>query len=408
MFVLLLFLFLTSIDQYLCYHILVSSTSQSYGHWNTLLHISKQLLSRNHLITYVIEQNHYYYLNTITNNNRFNSSIYQIIYTPNEPIYTPNLTKLHKSTKKNWINLETILFFYDYIIQPSLVSFETIKTFLDLMINENDAVNTANNNMIDMKTIKFIRKIDVCLLNSFHIFAIYLCDIFNIPIIVRRFPAGLQTQELYSIWNSYIYFNDIFAFNGYPNNVINGTIMSYSERWRNVIKKMGYIVIQKIVSHFKIKPILNELNSKYKISVNINNYNDGLHSFYNKAVFISSFGPPFSTIFYSRPRIKQYGFLIFQTSKISESDNLLLTKWINYDNTKPILYICMGSIHLLERNALQNIYQHLLQHNKQNKYRILWALRQNIYDNVTNDKLQQLDFKIMEWVPQLKVLQHPK
>eukprot|EP01084_Bolivina_argentea_P012598 23583_1 len=80
------FLWIISHKLCICDHILVTAITASYGHWNTLLHISKELLSRNtnHFITFLIDEHYDYYLNTITDNERYNKDSYQIIYTPNE------------------------------------------------------------------------------------------------------------------------------------------------------------------------------------------------------------------------------------------------------------------------------------------------------------------------------------
>eukprot|EP01084_Bolivina_argentea_P234232 394329_1 len=404
-------LFSLLFNSYSCTHILISGMTSSYGIWNQLLHISKELISReSDFVTFIIEESRDYYLDKIRDDNTLNPSFYQIINTPKE--FQLNATKiLHANA------FEKMHIGMDLVIKASYTAMETLVSFLaqcqsdatnqsmhELNITFNKNMNKYNN----IATIKF-DKIDVCLFGPIHLFGIHVCDVFDIPTVIRHETATLSTLEYYGFYHSFLYFNDLFVFDMYPDNVINGSVMTYSQRMFNLIPKMMYIILQKLGSEYKLKPALRKLNNEYLSVVNKAvdidyKYNDFFHSIWDKAVIISSLGPPYSTVFYSRPRIKQFGFLIHETQL---SENTEIFNWID-ENDKPILYVSMGSVMKLPQNALKYIYEILVVDSKQNDYRILWALRQNIYDNLTIDELQKPYLKIMKWMPQIEVLQSSK
>eukprot|EP01083_Nonionella_stella_P159729 521414_1 len=86
MFLLVLNLLLTQCTFCSGAHILISSISASFGHWNSLLHIAKEALSRDndHFITFIIDETFHHYLDTITKNPQYH-----------------NITKNHKEFEGN-------------------------------------------------------------------------------------------------------------------------------------------------------------------------------------------------------------------------------------------------------------------------------------------------------------------
>eukprot|EP01083_Nonionella_stella_P283368 964440_1 len=114
-------------------------------------------------------------------------------------------------------------------------------------------------------------------------------------------------------------------------------------------------------------------------------YTNGWFSFWGQAAVISSLGPPFSDVIYHRPRIKQFGFILYPSVSKKTHQSELWT-WIDSGNT-PVMVIAMGSKQRLTENATHIIYTQLIAHSKKHNYRVLWALRQTIYKhlNKTND-----------------------
>eukprot|EP01084_Bolivina_argentea_P155299 270638_1 len=398
------------------YHILITATTMSFGNWNQLLHISQELLSRvdtdgnpTNFITFVIDQDHDRYLKTITNQ-PYNTSSYQIVYTPSiakinmikmrDESFRHRMNRFVQSIAGNWFITTPILTSYlSYSEHPKTQHVSS--TEMEEILNQN--LTHKHNNISSLK----FKPVNVCLAGPLHIFAPHLCTAFNIPSIVKHESAVIPMSASYSFWDTYLYYNDIFRFQSYPD-LINGTIFkSYSQRLLNVFKQIIGKYVQKLIGRFIIKPKMNELNEKLKTlnkSVDIERYNDGMMAVWSNVALIHSLGPPFSTVFYQRPRIKAYGFLVYPNDNISD---LELLEWINRESTH-ILYISMGSVHLLPENAIQHIYNLTVKHSKDNKYRVLWALRQSIYENVSNKELEREHFKISGWVPQFEVMQHEK
>jgi len=399
------------------HHILVTGTTESYGLWNQLLHVSKELLSRTdsngnptNFITFMITQDRDSWLDTIREQN-YNTSSYQIIFVPSEP-------KLDALKIRDAPFFEKVTEFANNIVSASFNVAPILKSYLtyshsdfihDLSLSQLNVEMNQNltHKHNDVSSIKF-DPVDVCLSNLFGTFPIYLCNAFNIPTIIRNEAFVIPVVESYNFWDTWLYYNNIFVMNSYPD-LINGTIFtSYSQRLVNVLQQTASKFAQKLIGTFLIRPKIDELNEELKIinkSVDTKIYSDGIFGVWSNSAIIHSLGPPFATIFYQRPRIKGYSFLLYPPKPLpSESE---LSEWINNYDT-PILYISMGSVHLLPDNTLENIYNHLINHSIKKKYRVLWALRQNIYENITNDKLEKEHFKIKKWIPQLQVLQHPK
>merc|ERR1712228_349249 len=72
----------------------------------------------------------------------------------------------------------------------------------------------------------------------------------------------------------------------------------------------------------------------------------------------------------------------------------------------PILLISMGSVHSLPPKIIRKMYEILNVHSLQNRYRVLWALRQPVFENASNEDLQSEHFRILPYLPQLELLQH--
>eukprot|EP01084_Bolivina_argentea_P279711 478204_1 len=92
------------------YHILVTSSFESYGGYNQIFHISKEILSRrddNHFITFVIPKNYDRYFNTIRAFDVLHSewnlhNSYQIIFSPSVP--KNDMNKMNELTGFKKIN----------------------------------------------------------------------------------------------------------------------------------------------------------------------------------------------------------------------------------------------------------------------------------------------------------------
>ena len=395
------------------YHVVITSITASFGHWTPLLQISMELIRNNkHFVTFIIDEKYAYYLDIITKNDKFDESSYQIIYSQSE---TPlDIDKLQQS------NVQV----RDGLIKQAAISFLPKAVFLNCSYSDNHCQPSQNpeleavinynlkHKQNDISSLKFDKKVDLCLMDTFNIFDIALCnELFNIPTIITMIPALISKAEYYHFRSTYIYLNDPFQLDFYSN-MINGTVMSYKQKWINFITNAVYIINQKLTSYFIIRPILQQLNGiMFDINIdksfNIDKYKNGFVDFWDQSVIIGSLATPFTNVLYSRPRVKQFGFLIYDETKDDHgTDNELFT-WIEQNDT-PILLISMGSVHTLPINILQKIYQKLRIHCKINKYRVIWALRQNIYDNQSNDDLnhEMNNFKIMEYVPQLQLLKH--
>eukprot|EP01084_Bolivina_argentea_P034027 62942_1 len=409
-----------------CYHILISAITSSYGHWTELNHLAKEILSRrdhngnpSHFITFFIDENYDKYLNTIRNEPNINNTSYQIIYTPIEP-------RIDMEAIREVNTIQLIPTLIEAVYSHSMASFESKAIYLNHSQTKSQSVNCNINNFSDTqfeyemnnnlmykhnkKDLIITKKVDLCLVDIFQLFDIILCnEIFEIPTINIITPVFSSKVEYYNFRNTYIYYYDPFTVNFYSD-LKNGTIMSYKQKWINFIANSMFNIIQKYTSHYMLIPMIKQLNINLKQLninkiININKYKNGFFSFWDQTAMISSLGPPFTPIFYHRSRIKQYGFLLYKESNYTISIDLKLLEWIN-NNTTPILLISMGSSHLLSENVIQNLYFKLIKHNEKNNYRILWALRQNIHKNKSNDQFETDTFKIRRWIQQFELLQH--
>eukprot|EP01083_Nonionella_stella_P175653 612316_1 len=388
------------------YHILVASTSPTYSHWSQILHVSKGLLSRKRFITFVIDESKDEYLNTIRDE-PFPPSSHQILYTQKEPSFD-----IEQFTKSNII--QHVLTMNDLPYTQSMASFEPIAVFL----NHTQSNYPPNNRELMNRNLKQKRnhigslilhkKVDVCLLDATHFFAISLCHSFGIPTIIRISPAAVSWLEYSTISATHLYYLNQFL----PDkdvNVINGSVITYAQKWKRFTQNLMFTILQRFMAYYKAIPLLSEFNKQLMVlnidaSFDVNQYKNGWFSFWEKAAVISSLGPPFSGVMYHRPRIKQFGFILYPSAEVQESE---LWTWMDSDDTR-ILVISMGSAMVITENEMHRIYTQLLEHSQRNNYRVLWALRQHIYSNVTNESLQRKHFKITRWIPQFEVLQHEK
>eukprot|EP01084_Bolivina_argentea_P158085 275414_1 len=405
MFLLVLNLLLTQCTFCSGAHILISSISASFGHWNSLLHIAKEALSRDndHFITFIIDETFHHYLDTITKNPQYHKSKYQIIYTPNEQrldfanTFEDNNVQVHHGmVKRASISFITKTIFLNH-------SQSLTPTFVDESLNELMNHKLKRRNIIS--ELQWNRKVDLCLLDAFNFFDMTLCNqMFDIPTVILMPPAVVSKAEYYALRNTFIYFCDPFSLDLYWD-LMNGTVMTYKQKWINLITNTVYLLNQKITSRQIIVPILHEFNAILSAldihkSFMVNDYTNGFADFWDQTVIISTLATPFTPIFYTRARVQQFGFLLYDDDTALDDD---LLQWIDAGD---VVFISMGSVHTLSEKVMQVMYARLMDHSEQNGYRVLWALQQNIYQNMSNTELQNARFKIVESVQQLEVLKH--
>eukprot|EP01083_Nonionella_stella_P172415 591659_1 len=399
------------------YHVLVTSTVSTFSHWSQILHISKGLLSRDsetdgqsNFITFAIAESRAKYLNTIRDE-PFKASSYQILYTPIEPEFD---VKLIQSLGM----VRILIYLQSAAYTQSMKSVESLATFLNhtQSIGSQDTSSLASINrdlqikQNDIATLVFTKKVDVCLVDSFHFFAISLCNLFDIPTLIRIPPFMNQFLEYSTISNTHLFFYMPFIFDFYLD-TINGTVVPYTQRWKTFMQNIFFKLFQRFISYYTLHPLLHQLNDKLTtldidVSFDLSKYTNGWFSFWERTAIISSLGPPFSDVLYHRPRIKQFGFILYPSApgKLRHSE---LWSWINSEDTG-IVVISMGSKVRLTQNAMHSIYTQLMAHSKLHNYRVLWALRQTVYEhsNQTNDALETEHFRIKHWIAQSDILQH--
>ena len=113
-------------------------------------------------------------------------------------------------------------------------------------------------------------------------------------------PALISKAEYYHFRTTYIYLNDPFQLDFYSN-MINGTVMSYKQKWINFITNAVYLINQKLTSYFIIRPILQQLNGimldiNIDKSFNIDKYKNGFVDFWDQSVIISSLATPYTNV----------------------------------------------------------------------------------------------------------------
>eukprot|EP01083_Nonionella_stella_P020042 55599_1 len=398
------------------YHVLVNSPSATYGHWNQILHVSKGLLSygnKSNFITFVIDESYDKYLNTIQDE-AFESSSYQVLYTPIEPpVDAEKLLSLNV--------IQMVLAVQEVLYEQSSTPAPHIAMFLNHTQSphgtctepRDDLHQLLNRNLTlqqnHITSLTLDQKVDVCLLDHMAFFAIALCDLYDIPTIINTFPTRPAFIEYSTISNTHLYYYNPFFLDAAPN-LVNGTIMTYTQRCKTFAQNLAFKWLQRVVSYHQLIPMFDELNSMLDTldidaSFDVNRYTNGWYSFWEKAAVISNLGPPFAKAVYHRPRVKQFGFILYPTStKLPQSP---LWQWINSNDT-PILLISMGSKVLLSTAAMDSIYTQLVIHSNTNQYRVLWALSQIVYEhlNQTNEELETEYFKIEKWIPQSDILLH--
>ena len=348
-----------SFESISCYHIFVSAITASFGHWTTLLHLSKQILSRNnkHFITFMIDEQCEHFLQSITENEQFDKASYQIIYTHSSERQrrVEQSTNVQIDVHDGLINDASASFLSKAIFLNHSQSDYADKSNLEYLLNYN--LKSKHN---DISLLRF-DKVDLCLLDAFSFFDQSLCrKLFEIPTVIHMIPALLSKAELYAVRNSFIYLTDPFALDFYSK-MERGSIMSYEQKWINVATNFGFVIAQKLTSHFRMNPILNDFNKMLSAlsiakAFDLRNYQNGFADYWDNAVILSSLSMPFTPISYRRQRVKQFGFLIFPPLPLSDAS---LLEWIENENS-PILLISMGSIHLLPPKIFQTIYQILV------------------------------------------------
>eukprot|EP01084_Bolivina_argentea_P311076 538410_1 len=253
------------------HHILVTAPSgaASYGHWNQLLHISKELLTRNknNFITFFIDENCAHYLNTIRYDSRINLASYQIIHTPKEApldlIGTNHMNKVqHINIFKAW----------KHFMNASQLQKDHVKTFLQNTQNNNHTLDIINLNpqMNTVQPITFDRNVDICLLDGCSIYNNYLCHLFNIPIINTMTPMMAETY-----------------------------LSKYSDLLFIIMNNKLFNYIQNMTTISSLGPPFTKLKNNSLVG----------------------------------PKTKQFGFLLYTSPTKLENTHSELSKWINKINT---------------------------------------------------------------------------
>ena len=314
----------------------------------------------NNLLTFFIDEGYSDLLQVITSNPRISPNQYQIIITPTaSPIDSNHHTQPVTVGVKGGLLQHSVPSFIPKAIflnhsQSSSVNDE----FHSLHLLNHNLRDTVN----DISTLT-LSTVDLCLVDSFSFMDISVCnDMFGIPTMITMAPALISKAEYTDFWGTFLYHNDPFTLDFYVK-VSNGGIMSYRERWNNVMMNTFHLFTQSVMARFVVIPMLENLNSVLRklqfhprVLLDVNGYSNGFHDFWDQTAIIGSLAPPFTPIMYRRPRVRQFGFLLStQWEMVRSEREREVMEWVEREES-PVLLISMGSLHTLSIEVAQRLY----------------------------------------------------